>query len=109
VESIDHSWIGVFVAIPKSMPCKALPECSLDLKEFNIFIDSHPGSGYMQKLSRLKRFLSMESKHLIDKALSYIEVHLKEEMLLEDIATVANYSAWHFHRVFYAIIGLTVG
>lgn len=51
----------------------------------------------------------MESKHLIDKALSYIEVHLKEEMLLEDIATVANYSAWHFHRVFYAIIGLTVG
>lgn len=51
----------------------------------------------------------MNNKHLLDKALSYIETHLKQKLRLEDIAEVANYSPWHFHRLFYASYGITVG
>jgi len=51
----------------------------------------------------------MNNKHLIDKALNYIELHLREKLHLEDIAEVANYSPWHFHRLFVATTGITVG
>lgn len=48
-------------------------------------------------------------KNLIDKALRHIEAHLREPLTLEDVATVANYSPWHFHRLFYASTGITLG
>lgn len=78
-------------------------------KNHHIFVDNLPRSGYSKKYQEHRGFPSMEHKHLIDKALRYIEAHLRDELLLEDIATRANFSAWHFHRVFYAVIGLTVG
>jgi AraC family transcriptional regulator len=46
---------------------------------------------------------------LLEKALNYIELNLKERLILEDIAAVANYSPWHFHRLFVATTGITVG
>ena len=46
---------------------------------------------------------------LLEKALRYIEAHLKEAMSLDDIAFAANYSPWHFHRLFMAFTGITVG
>lgn len=50
------------------------------------------------------------SRHkLIEKALRHIEEHLKDSLSLEEIAAVANYSPWHFHRLFYSSTGATVG
>lgn len=51
----------------------------------------------------------MDVKRSIQKALDHIEAHLKEQLLLEDIADVANYSPWHFHRMFLAATGFGVG
>ncbi len=51
----------------------------------------------------------MDYRHQIQKALSFIEQNLKQHISLDELADVANYSAWHFHRVFYAVTGLTVG
>lgn len=51
----------------------------------------------------------MNNEHLIEKALRYIEAHLTQKLCLEDIAEAANYSPWHFHRLFFACYGITVG
>ncbi len=45
----------------------------------------------------------------VEKALYYIEHHLRDNLNLEEIADVANYSPWHFHRLFYASTGISVG
>ncbi len=51
----------------------------------------------------------MQRRNELDKALGYIERGLKDRLILEDIAACANMSAWHFHRVFLASTGITVG
>lgn len=51
----------------------------------------------------------MERTALLERALRNIEAHLKEGMTLDDIAFEANYSPWHFHRLFMAFTGITVG
>ncbi|MGZ4031605.1 MAG: AraC family transcriptional regulator [Tumebacillaceae bacterium] len=38
-------------------------------------------------------------------ALAYIEAHLREEISMEDVAAVAGFSPYHFHRLFSSIIG----
>ena len=42
------------------------------------------------------------------KVLVYIEDHIDGEMALEELAQVAAYSPFHFHRIFQAIVGETV-
>ena len=44
----------------------------------------------------------------IDAAARFIEAHLDDEPALEDIARVAHYSMFHFHRLFRARTGETV-
>jgi len=51
----------------------------------------------------------MHRKNELDKAILFIEAGLKTKLILEDIAEQANMSAWHFHRVFLASTGITVG
>ncbi len=51
----------------------------------------------------------METWKCLQKALDYIEEHLEEKLTLEDVADVANYSPWHFHRLFKAYVGKGVG
>jgi AraC-like DNA-binding protein len=41
-------------------------------------------------------------------ALHYIEKHLEEEMTLEDVAAAADFSMYHFHRIFHGQIGMTI-
>lgn len=43
------------------------------------------------------------------RALAYIEDHLSDDISLEELADTANYSPWHFHRLFTAYIGYGVG
>lgn len=51
----------------------------------------------------------MNSNDQLNRALRYIEEHLTDALNLEDIAEAANYSAWHFHRLFQASTGISVG
>ncbi|MBN2830478.1 MAG: AraC family transcriptional regulator [Candidatus Cloacimonetes bacterium] len=51
----------------------------------------------------------MQTEECLQRALNYIEANLTEKITLEDIADVANYSPWHFHRLFQAFTGKGVG
>lgn len=51
----------------------------------------------------------MHHRPELNKAIRFIEAGLKSKLILEDIAETANMSAWHFHRVFLASTGTTVG
>lgn len=46
-----------------------------------------------------------EYKARINKALDYIEHNIDEKLNLEDIAKSANFSKFHFHRIFTAFVG----
>lgn len=40
--------------------------------------------------------------------LDYIDSHYHEKLTVEDLANVAHFSAYHFHRIFHSIVGETV-
>ena len=46
--------------------------------------------------------LSKDHIKSINKALHYIEVHLDNDLSLEEISKIAHYSPYHFHRLFKA-------
>ncbi len=43
----------------------------------------------------------------INKAFDYIELNLEKSMTLEELAAVANFSKFHFNRIFHSIVGET--
>lgn len=45
----------------------------------------------------------------VNAVIDYIEAHIAEELTLERLAKVAHFSPYHFHRVFGAFAGETVG
>lgn len=54
----------------------------------------------------------MESKKVSDeyisrvnRVLDYIDLHYADELSLKDVAQVANFSPYHFHRVFKGVVG----
>lgn len=52
----------------------------------------------------------MEAKHphyiaRVNTALDYIELHLATPMTLEELAEVAHFSKFHFHRIFQSVVG----
>ena len=49
-----------------------------------------------------------EYKSRINTVIDYIESNLKSEMSLQTLAEVANFSSFHFHRIFKTIIGETL-
>jgi AraC family transcriptional regulator len=50
-----------------------------------------------------------EYQRRIHKVLAYIDQHLDEDLSLEVLADVAHFSRFHFHRVFVALSGETLG
>lgn len=44
----------------------------------------------------------------INKAIDYIERNIQNDLQLEDIARAANFSPFHFHRIFKAVVGETI-
>ena len=54
--------------------------------------------------------MSLEEEYIkrILKVLIYIEKHIDEEMTLEELAKIACYSPYHFHRIFQAVVEETV-
>lgn len=57
----------------------------------------------MNKTTTLQHY-----KNRVKKALTYIENHLDENIPLETLAEVANFSPYHFHRIFTGMVGETV-
>ena len=45
----------------------------------------------------------------LEKAILFIEANLCEDIRTEDVAGIAGYSYYHFHRVFEAVTGETIG
>ncbi len=45
----------------------------------------------------------------IDRVTKYIEDHLDQPISLQQIALVSGWSLWHFHRLFHAATGETIG
>ena len=45
----------------------------------------------------------------VNAAIDYVEAHLGEELTVETLATVAHFSPYHFHRIFSAMTGETIG
>jgi len=43
------------------------------------------------------------------RVIEHIDCHLDEQLELADLATVANFSAFHFHRLFAAWMGEMLG
>lgn len=44
----------------------------------------------------------------INRVLDHIDTHLSDEMTLEELASVACFSKYHFHRVFQGVVGETL-
>lgn len=43
----------------------------------------------------------------INRVFDYIEKNISQQFSLEDLAEVANFSKYHFHRIFYGVVGET--
>ncbi len=53
--------------------------------------------------------MSDEYTARINRVLDHIELHLCEELTLGELARVASFSPFHFHRIFSALLGETLG
>lgn len=51
--------------------------------------------------------INTEYLNRINKVLDYIENNLNSTLSLEEMASVANFSVYHFHRIFLSIVGET--
>jgi len=55
-----------------------------------------------------KKYLREEYVSRINRVLDYIETHIAEDLTLEDLARVASFSPFYFHRIFRAMVGETL-
>ena len=55
-----------------------------------------------------QEYLMKEYTSRINKVLDYIENNLDRSFTLDELARVANFSKFHFHRIFYSFIGETL-
>jgi AraC family transcriptional regulator len=59
-------------------------------------------------LSKTKAKTSSEYTRRLNLALVFIDNHIDQVIRLEDLARVSHFSAFHFHRIFHAMLGETV-
>jgi len=55
-----------------------------------------------------KGYLREEYISRINRVLDYVETHIDEDLTLEDLARVASFSPFYFHRIFGAMVGETL-
>jgi AraC family transcriptional regulator len=53
------------------------------------------------------KYLLDEYKSRINRVLDYIETNIEKQLDLEELASVANFSKFHFHRIFQGMVGET--
>lgn len=51
--------------------------------------------------------MNQEYKNRIDQVITYIEEHFAQKLTLDDLAQIANFSKYHFSRIFASLIGVT--
>jgi len=51
----------------------------------------------------------LEYTQRMNRVLDHIDRHLDQPLALADLAAVANFSSFHFHRIFAAWMGETLG
>ena len=62
----------------------------------------------MSEKDKIKNgFIENEYKSRIFRIFDYIETHIDRQFTLDELASVANFSKYHFHRIFLAIVGET--
>ncbi|MBN1531388.1 MAG: AraC family transcriptional regulator [Spirochaetes bacterium] len=61
----------------------------------------------MERLSMGVPFNTSNEEYVarINRVLDYIQEHLDRELSLEELAGVAHFSKYHFHRIFYSLMG----
>ena len=59
-------------------------------------------------ISKTRVSTSVEYSRRINKVLEFIERHIDQAIRLEELAEVSHFSAYHFHRIFHALVGETV-
>jgi AraC family transcriptional regulator len=60
------------------------------------------------KISKEQKHLKAEYTARINRVIDYIEKHIDKNLAREDLASVANFSPFHFHRIFGAMVGETL-
>lgn len=55
-------------------------------------------------MAKSKRHIENEYKSRINKTLDYIDTNIDKQFSLEELAEVANFSKFHFHRIFHSIL-----
>jgi AraC family transcriptional regulator len=58
--------------------------------------------------NQIKRHTAMEYKRRVCKAMNFVSHHLDRDLTLGEIAEVACFSKFHFHRIFKAVVGETI-
>jgi len=56
-----------------------------------------------------KKMLRDEYCSRINRVMNFIQENLGRELFLDELATVANFSPYHFHRIFKGMVGETIG
>ncbi len=59
-------------------------------------------------MQKIKSNTSAEYIRRISWALEFINTHLDQMIQLDDVARASHFSAYHFHRIFHALVGETV-
>ena len=57
---------------------------------------------------RRLKYLREEYNSRINRVIDYIEANLSKELSLKELADVAHFSPFHFHRIFGAMVGETL-
>lgn len=59
-------------------------------------------------MTGLPNFANFDYVDRVNRAIDHIHTHLAQPMRLEDVARVACFSPYHFHRIFKALVGETL-
>ncbi|MBN1271592.1 MAG: AraC family transcriptional regulator [Candidatus Aminicenantes bacterium] len=63
---------------------------------------------HREKEEQAKKQVREEYVSRINRVIDYIEAHIEKNLHLADIARVAHFSPYHFHRIFKAMVGETL-
>jgi AraC family transcriptional regulator len=55
-----------------------------------------------------RKYLMEEYRSRINRVIDYIESHIDKDLTLKELADVARFSSFHFHRIFGAMVGETL-
>jgi AraC family transcriptional regulator len=63
---------------------------------------------YFFRRKSMTRYQANEYTARMNRVMDYVENHLGDELSLDLLADIANFSKYHFHRIFYAVTGETL-